>query len=99
MHSTKDKQLSDLNRATVMALVDAGFPLSLRELAVATGYSYTSVRGWKGMGLPILSGRVSWEDFLAWKRIKLGLESSRPAAANPQPPVIGNCGGFRPRRR
>ncbi len=60
-----------------MALVDCGFVLSLRELAVATGYSYSSFRGWKRMGLPILSGRVTWDDFQSWKRKKFGLEFSQ----------------------
>jgi hypothetical protein len=45
-----------------------GFPLSMRELALASGHCYAVVKRWKRDGLPLLDKRITLQDALAWRR-------------------------------
>lgn len=71
------KQLSSIDAKLVSAKVETGFPLTLKELAIASGYSYEIVRRWKGRGLPILDGKITFADFLTWKNRCTGLDSEQ----------------------
>jgi hypothetical protein len=69
----------------------AGMALNLRELARALGYSYSVILQWKRDGLPLMDGRVTKNEALAWRKIHLGqatysLEPRTPAVFQPPPP-------------
>jgi hypothetical protein len=87
-----DKQLSQVKPEVVSGKVQQGYALSMLELAVATGYSYGTVREWKSRGLPLLDGKITFEDFQTWKRKQIGLESSPQKPARRQAPNVGKCG-------
>ena len=70
--------------------------LSLADIAVAYGYSYTTVKKMGQMpGFPILCGKVLPSDFDDWRRRQVGLgalEASAPrsrTAPRPQPDGAG----------
>lgn len=45
-----------------------GLALTLTELAVATGYGYSTVRAWKPQGLPLVGGKITKAEALEWRR-------------------------------
>jgi hypothetical protein len=51
---------------------------SLKKNPVDVGYSV--VRGWRALGLPLLSGKVFMDDFVIWRRKVIGLT---PASRRP----------------
>lgn len=72
-----DKQLSNIRLESVIAKIAAGLTINLKELSVRTGINYTEVRAWRHAvpPLPLIGGKLFYEDFLLWKARKLGLES------------------------
>lgn len=69
----------------------AGMALNLRELARALGYSYSVILQWKRDGLPLMDGRVTKNEALAWRKIHLGqktysIEPRTPAVFQPPSP-------------
>jgi len=70
-----EKQISHIKLEDVNAKVEAGFALSLMELAVKTGYSYSKVREWPWCGMSLLDGKITFADFEAWKKQRTGLVS------------------------
>lgn len=80
-----NKQLAHHDFAAVKAKADAGLALSLRELAVRTGFGYTQVRGWTLLGLPLFQRKIFWSDFLAWKATRL--ETALAANNGPKQPL------------
>lgn len=77
---SREKQLQGIDRKKVLAKVKRGESITLKELAVYCGQSYSPVRAWQDQGLPLLSGKIFIEDFVIWRRRKTGLELP-PASA------------------
>lgn len=83
-----DKEIEEaLNKAR------ADMTLSLRELALALGYSYLTILKWKKDGLPLIDSRITKGEALAWRRKHLGhetylIENQIPASLRQPPPVI-----------
>lgn len=84
-----EKLLSKIKIEDVLEKVRLGYALTLLELAVKTGYSYTTVRSWQLRGLPVLDGKVTFEDFQIWKRRQTGLESSPQKPSHPRGSTAG----------
>ena len=59
----------------VLARARDGLALNLKELAVATGYGYSTVRVWHSNGMPLLDGKITRSEALAWRR---KYEKSKP---------------------
>lgn len=59
-----DKQTAHVSLESVLEKVGRNTPIDRKELAVWTGYSYASVLEWP---LPLLSGKIAPDDFLAWR--------------------------------
>ena len=81
-----------MNLKAVNTKVAFGFGLTLKELAVKTGYSYETARKWKGQGLPLLSGKITYEDFLVWKARHMGLESAPRKNERSRASIVGKSG-------
>lgn len=95
---TVDKQIQDIEFEKVRRRVDAGNALTLKQLAVYTGYSYSTVTNWpkrKDSPLPLLNGRVFVEDFILWRARVTGLETA-PDTARPLPSSQRPSGRRRP---
>jgi hypothetical protein len=45
-----------------------GLALNRRELAIATGYGYSTVRAWCEKGMPLIDGRITMRDAMAWRK-------------------------------
>jgi hypothetical protein len=52
----------------VMRRAREGMALNLRELATATGYGYSTIRLWHENGMPLLDGRTTMREALAWRK-------------------------------
>ena len=62
------------SRDEIMEAAEAGELLNLKELAVATGYSYSGVRRWVARGLPLDSnGKITRQQALEWLRARIGI--------------------------
>ena len=65
----------------VLARAKQGMALNLQELATATGYGYSTIRTWHENGMPLLDGRITMKEALAWRkqyeRIKQSESQSR----------------------
>ena len=56
-----------------------GVALNLKHLSVATGYSYSTVRSWRDMGMPLLDGKITVKDALDWRKAHEAIrQGSRP---------------------
>lgn len=66
-----ENQLRRILFDAVMEKVSRDQALTLKELAVWTGFSYSSVRAWGD--LPIINRRIFPQDFILWRRRKSGL--------------------------
>lgn len=86
----KNKQLARVNPGVVQAKIDSGRPLTLAELAVHTGYGYSTVRGWDW--LPMLDGKVFYDDFVIARRRVTGLEAVPRSVARRSASNAGKCG-------
>jgi hypothetical protein len=67
----------------VIARAKLGMALNLHELAIATGYGYSTIRTWHENGMPLLDGRITLKEALAWRKQyeqtkQLGLQSQIP---------------------
>lgn len=76
-----NKQLAGLLFENVRAKADKGLALNLREVAIVTGYGYRQVRDWN---LPLLSGKITWTEFIAWKASRLVLAQGQQTAPHPE---------------
>jgi hypothetical protein len=54
--------------AEIFESAKRGAALLLKELGVASGYGYSTVRKWKAMGMPLIDGRITMRDALAWRK-------------------------------
>ena len=52
----------------VRARAKQGMALNLQELATATGYGYSTIRAWHENGMPLLDGRITMKEALAWRK-------------------------------
>ena len=75
-----NKQLAHIDAGTVRTKIDSGQPITLAELAVFTSYAYSEVRTWRW--LPLVGGRLFWDDFILARRIRSGLLPDPRIAAN-----------------
>ena len=75
---SSNNQLSKVSIEGVQFKIDNGLALTAKEIAVKTGYCYHVVLSWK---LPLLSGKITWEDFQTWKMRRIGLEASHTPVA------------------
>lgn len=80
-----EKALGNIDPARAEARKQEGKALTLKELAVVAGYSYSTVRKFANeAGFPVLGGGVFWGDFVIWRRRYLGL-ISQPSSAEHRP--------------
>lgn len=90
-----EKRLSKLDAEEVRAKAERNESLTLKELAVWTGFSYGVVRSWQNERfpfLPVLNGKIFPEDFVLWRRRRTGLESVLGNGAHPQMPTADKSG-------
>jgi hypothetical protein len=66
-----EKRLRYVSQEQARDKVLRGQALNLKELALVTGFSYSAVRSWS---LPVLSGKIFYDDFVLWRRRQSGLE-------------------------
>lgn len=90
----REKQLQGIDRAKVLAKVKRGESITLKELAVYCGQSYSPVRAWQNQGLPLLSGKIFIEDFVIWRRRMTGLEFAPANGARRAARVSDRSGGL-----
>lgn len=64
-----------IDKDEILSRAREGLALNLKELAVATGYGYSTVRGWHSNGMPLLDGKITRSEALAWRK---KYERSRP---------------------
>lgn len=64
-----------------------GLALNLQELAIATGYGYSTVRRWHDNGMPLLDGRITRSDALAWRK---RFERLKPLELQSQIPTVSH---------
>ncbi len=96
MPSTTDKRLTSVDADAAKRMANDGYALTLKQLALAVGYSYDVVRFFaKQDGFPLLRSKVTLEDYRQWRKRKLGLESSPDIAARPQSSIAGKSGKSR----
>jgi hypothetical protein len=89
---SREKQLQGIDRRKVVAKVARGESITLKELAVYCGQSYSPVRAWQDQGLPLLSGKIFIEDFVIWRRRKMGLELPPAFVVRPRGRAAGRSG-------
>ncbi len=79
-----ETQLAAIDEIEVRLKVARCKALNLRELAVAVGLGYTAMRELaKEQGFPILRGNVWHEDFVLWRRARMGLPTGSHTASHP----------------
>ena len=87
---SRDKQLSRVNLEQVQTKRRLGQALNVKEFAVLAGISYSSAREWfHDDGFPAIRGMVFWQDFVLWRRIKLGMT---PHSAIERHPRLSHAG-------
>lgn len=69
-----DKQLINIDRNETIWKAKNGLALRLKELAVASGYSYSQWRIWKAQGLPLIAGRIPLKKAQDWIERKAAQE-------------------------
>jgi hypothetical protein len=62
-----------LSNEEIIAKARQGLCLNLKELAVASGYGYPTVLGWKPDGLPLVCGKITLREALNWVRCRYRL--------------------------
>ena len=83
---SRDKQLNRISLEEVQAKRRLGQALNVKEFAVVAGISYSSAREWfHEAGFPAIRGMVFWQDFVLWRRIKLGMTPHSAIERRPQP--------------
>ena len=70
-----------IDKDEALARAREGLALNLKELAIATGYGYSTVRGWHHNGMPLLDGKITRSEALAWRR---KYEKSKPVGSPPE---------------
>jgi hypothetical protein len=68
--------------AEVIVRAKQGLSLNLRELAIASGYGYSMVRKWYKAGLPLMDGRITLRDAMAWRKAQA---AGQPGSQSPFP--------------
>jgi hypothetical protein len=76
----RDKQLQVVNIAATLFKWGNGMAVNLKELAVATGYDYATVRRW---GVPLFDRKITKLEFNEWKREqgRIGIEERKQSIA------------------
>jgi hypothetical protein len=73
MHPTKDKRVAPFIESARQKRLD-GAGLTVKEWCALAGYGYDQGLAMSHQpGFPTFNGRIVWEDWTAWRRIKLGL--------------------------
>lgn len=67
-----------LSSQEIITRAREGMALNLKELAIATGYGYSTVRCWHTNGMPLLDGKITRSEALAWRR---KYERSKPVGS------------------
>lgn len=81
-----ERRLSKLDPAEVRAKAERNESLTIKELAVWTGYSYEVARSWQicqEPRFPLLNGKIFPDDFVLWRRRRTGLEFGPGIGAHP----------------
>jgi len=52
----------------VLARAKQGMALNMWELHIATGRGYSTIREWHENGMPLLDGRITLKEALAWRK-------------------------------
>ena len=55
-----------------------GMALNMTELSIVTGWGESTIRKWKQEGLPLIDGRITKEDAIAWRRAYLAKREESP---------------------
>ena len=87
--------LRHINPVAAAKKVKGNLPVSIKELAVASGVSYDVARKWsRAAGFPWVPGsrRVFPLDFEAWRRQALGLPERAAAPSKPEHPPLPTAG-------
>ena len=69
----------------ILARAREGLALNLKELAIATGYGYSTVRGWHYNGMPLLDGKTTRSEALAWRK---KYEKTKPLESRSLSPIL-----------
>lgn len=69
-----------LSQDEIIVRARMGLALNLQELAIATGYGYSTVRGWHDNGMPLLDGKITRKEALGWRR---RYEKTKPQELQP----------------
>lgn len=87
---SQDKQLSQVNLEQVQIKRRLGQALNVKEFAVLAGFSYSSARMWfREDGFPVIRGMVFWQDFVLWRRIRMGMTPHSAIEPHPKPSPAG----------
>jgi len=75
------------SKQEIISRAKQGLALNLHELAIATGYGYSTIRAWHENGMPLLDGRITMREALAWRKQfertkQLGLQSPIPTVSH-----------------
>ena len=76
-----------IDKEEILARAREGLALNLKELAVATGYGYSTVRGWHYNGMPLLDGKITRGEALAWRK---KYERSKPVESQPENSTVSH---------
>ena len=74
-----------IDKGEILARAREGLALNLKELSVAAGYGYSTVRGWHYNGMPLLDGKITRSEALAWRK---KYEKSKPVESLPENSIV-----------
>ena len=57
-----------LSNDEIFKRAERGMALNMQELAVASGYGYSTVRQWHANGMPLIDGKITLREALAWRK-------------------------------
>ena len=77
--------LVTIDKDEILSRAREGLALNLKELAIATGYGYSTVRNWHSNGMPLLDGKITRSEALAWRK---KYERSKPQESRFLPPSL-----------
>jgi hypothetical protein len=75
-----------LSAEEVMVRAKRGMALNLQELAIASGYGYSTVRQWHANGMLLIDGKITLREALAWRRQYE--KARRSESQSPTPTVL-----------
>lgn len=93
--NTGTKEHAHLDATEVQAKFEANKALSLLELSLATGMSYTALKKLRPR-LPMIGNVIFPSDFELWRRQKTGLQTEPAAPAHPRRSRAGKSDALSP---